>query len=79
MDVKKRTPRFRPTAGPSLTSGLLQTIALLWEKREPGRRGPKPSLHRDAIVTTAIAIADEEGLDALSMQRLAGRLGFTTM
>ena len=79
MDVKKRTPRFRPTAGPSLTSGLLQTIALLWEKREPGRRGPKPSLDRDAIVSTAIAIADEEGLDALSMQRLAGRLGFTTM
>lgn len=81
MRVKKRSGRFRDeTIDPhALTTALLETIALLWEKREPARRGPKPSLHLDAIVATAIEIADEEGLEALSMQRLAKRLGYTTM
>jgi len=36
-------------------------------------------LTRDAIVDTAIALADTEGIDALSMRRIADRLGVGAM
>ncbi|WP_454196647.1 TetR/AcrR family transcriptional regulator [Nocardia sp. Marseille-Q1738] len=36
-------------------------------------------LHRTAIVDTAIELADAEGLDALSMRRIADRLGVGAM
>lgn len=54
-------------------------LDLLWGWRKRGRRGPKPGLDLDAIVGAAIAIADTEGLTAVSMARVAARLGFTTM
>lgn len=54
-------------------------LDLLWGRRERGRKGPKPGLSLDAIVDTAIAIADAEGLAAVSMARIAKDLGFTTM
>jgi AcrR family transcriptional regulator len=52
---------------------------LLWGRRERGRRGPRPGLSADAIVDAAVRIADAEGLEAISMARVAGELGFTTM
>ncbi|MGV9266423.1 TetR/AcrR family transcriptional regulator [Kitasatospora sp. NPDC003701] len=55
------------------------SLALLWGEQEQPRRGPKPSLTAERIVTGAIAIADAEGLDAVSMQRVAAELGVTTM
>lgn len=54
-------------------------LDLLWGRRERGRKGPKPGLTLDAIVEQAIAIADAEGLAAVSMARVAKELGFTTM
>ncbi|MGA2927889.1 MAG: TetR/AcrR family transcriptional regulator [Solirubrobacteraceae bacterium] len=51
----------------------------LWGRRGGGTRGPKPGLSIDAIVETAVSIADAEGLDAVSMARVAKQLGFTTM
>jgi AcrR family transcriptional regulator len=54
-------------------------IDLLWGRRAPGRRGPKPGLSVDAIVTAAIAIANSEGLPAVSMARVAKAVGFTPM
>jgi AcrR family transcriptional regulator len=36
---------------------------------------PRETLTRDQVVTAAIAIVDSEGFDALSMRRLAQRLG----
>jgi len=58
---------------------LRRSLALLWGKGgEPGR-GPKPALSRERIIGTAIAIADEEGLGALSMRRIAGVLGVGAM
>jgi DNA-binding transcriptional regulator YhcF (GntR family) len=44
-----------------------------------GRRRPTASLDRGRIVGTALAIADSEGLAALSMRRLAADLDVTTM
>jgi AcrR family transcriptional regulator len=54
-------------------------IDLLWGRRERGRRGPRPGLSADAIVDAAVRIADAEGLEAISMARVAAKLGFTTM
>ncbi|MFI5671374.1 TetR/AcrR family transcriptional regulator [Streptomyces sp. NPDC051704] len=55
------------------------SLALLWGEQGQPKRGPKPSLSVGRIVDCALAIADEEGLDALSMQSVAARLGVTTM
>jgi AcrR family transcriptional regulator len=52
---------------------------LLWGTRQRPRRGPKPSLSLERIVTEAIALADAEGLANLSMQHLAERLGCAKM
>lgn len=56
-----------------------QTVDLMWGVAKRPSRGPKPSLTVEAVVKAAIAIADEEGLSALSMRRLADRLSAGTM
>lgn len=61
------------------TPALPPGLDLLWGRRGGGTRGPKPGLSIDAIVETAVAIADAAGLDAVSMARVAHELGFTTM
>ncbi|MFC7382003.1 TetR/AcrR family transcriptional regulator [Sphaerisporangium rhizosphaerae] len=58
---------------------LPRTLEVLWGRSERRARGPAQALSLDRIVTTAIAIADTEGLAALSMARLAERLGCATM
>ena len=47
----------------------------------PGRAacGPKQSSSVDDVVRAAIAIADAEGLDALSMRKVGDRLGLRVM
>ena len=57
----------------------MSSVELLWGHQERPSRGPKPGLSLDGIVRAAITIADAEGLDAVSMQRVAGEFGFTTM
>jgi AcrR family transcriptional regulator len=54
-------------------------LDLLWGRRERGKRGPRPGLSAQAIVEAAVRIADAEGLEAISMARVAAELGFTTM
>jgi AcrR family transcriptional regulator len=58
---------------------LPPALDLLWGRRERGQRGRRPELSIDAIVQAAIAVADAEGLGAVSMARVARDLGFTTM
>ncbi len=61
-------------------SGLPPVIEQLWGLRGPARRGgPKPALSLERIVAAAVELADAGGLAALSMARLAEKLGFTTM
>jgi AcrR family transcriptional regulator len=50
----------------------------LWAPESPPRRDRRP-LSRPAIVSAAIALADAEGLDAVSMPRLARTLGAAPM
>ncbi len=53
---------------------------MLWGSDQPAQaRGPKPSLTVQGIARAAIDLADSEGLDALSMRRVAERLGVGTM
>jgi AcrR family transcriptional regulator len=75
-----------PVAGPAAADqagdqgGLPPIVDLLWRRgTERPRRGPRPGLTLDQVVDAAVAVADEDGLAAVSMQRIAGDLGFTTM
>ena len=54
-------------------------VELLWGAPQKPRRGPKPALTVDQLVQAATAIADAEGLAAVSMQRVADELSFTKM
>src|SRR5260370_18327146 len=58
---------------------LPRGLGLLWGRRGRGKRGPRPGLSAEAIVEAAIRVADAEGLEAVSMARVAHELGFTTM
>lgn len=62
-------------ARPSLPPGL----DLLWGRRGSGSRGPQRGLSIDDIAAAAIRVADEEGLEGVSMARVAAEVGFTTM
>ena len=50
---------------------------LIWWRPEPGTR--KPRLTREEIAAMALELADAEGLDAVSMRRVASELGVGTM
>ncbi|MFI1461061.1 TetR/AcrR family transcriptional regulator [Nocardia carnea] len=54
-------------------------LEMLWGTDRRPTRGPKPTLTRAAIVSAAVELADAEGLAAVSMQKLADRLGYTKM
>src|SRR5688500_13948513 len=54
-------------------------VELLWGHRGQPTRGPRPALTLASIADAAIKVADEEGLDAVSMQRVAGALDVTKM
>ena len=49
----------------------------IWARPEPGTRRPRHS--REQIAAAALAVADAEGIDAVSMRRVAAELGAGTM
>ncbi|WP_433796234.1 TetR/AcrR family transcriptional regulator [Actinoplanes sp. CA-252034] len=54
-------------------------LALLWDETEQPTRGPKPSLSPRRLAEAAVTIADAEGLDAVSMARVAAVFGVSGM
>ena len=60
----------------SSESGQPQVI---WMLPEHTRRGPKPAYSRAEITAAAIKVADAEGLDAVSMRRVAQQIGAGAM
>jgi AcrR family transcriptional regulator len=60
-------------------TGLPASIEAAWGLRTRPARGPRPALTLDRIVAAGIEVARAEGLDALSMARVARRLGVSTM
>ncbi|MDL5158398.1 TetR/AcrR family transcriptional regulator [Actinomycetospora termitidis] len=57
-----------------MTSGQV-----LWEDEAVPVRGPRRALSRDEIAAAAIAVADRDGLEGLSMQRVSAEVGLTKM
>ena len=53
--------------------------APLWERLERPSPAPRQTLSSQRIATTAVAIADAEGLEAITMRRLATELGVAPM
>jgi AcrR family transcriptional regulator len=49
----------------------------IWARAEPGAR--KPRYTREQIAAAALAVADSEGIEAVSMRRVAQELGAGTM
>ncbi|MFI0481345.1 TetR/AcrR family transcriptional regulator C-terminal domain-containing protein [Actinomadura sp. 9N215] len=67
MDLLWRGTQAGPGPGPGAGSGA------------GGRPGPRPGLSVPVIVDAAIAVADAEGMAALSMRAVGERLGRTAM
>lgn len=72
-------PDKMPSEKSADPSSLPPILATAWGLTEPGTRGPRPGMTADAIVRAAIDLADADGLGAVSMSRVAQRLGYTTM
>jgi AcrR family transcriptional regulator len=51
----------------------------LWLRPAEPRRGRRPSFSREAITAAAVALADAEGLEAVTMRRVAARVGAGVM
>ena len=51
----------------------------IWDVPEYGGRGPRPRHSRAAIAAAAVSLADAEGIDAVTMRRVAAGLGMGTM
>ena len=58
---------------------LPPSLQRLWGMDPGSRPGQKPSLDVRRIAQAAIGLADEGGLEAVSMARVASSLGVTTM
>ncbi|WP_430790434.1 TetR/AcrR family transcriptional regulator [Actinoplanes sp. G11-F43] len=59
-----------------------RTLALLWRRTlgtPRGTRGPRQRFSVDEVIQAGIAVADEEGLPAFSMRKVADRLGLKLM
>jgi AcrR family transcriptional regulator len=56
-----------------------RSMALLWGTKPPPGRGRKPGMTVDRIVAAAVELADTDGMDGVSMRRVADRLGVGTM
>jgi len=57
----------------------LKSLKLLWEGPEPPKRGPRPKVSLETLVSAAIEIADTDGLDAVSTRRVAEKAGISAM
>lgn len=60
-------------------TGLPASLQMAWGLRERPGKGPRPTLTLPKIVDAAVALAAGEGMDAVSMGRVAKELGVSTM
>src|SRR4051812_19326705 len=83
-EATKLTARAeRMSARAALKAEALERLAAhletldVWTREAPA--GRRPRFHRDDIAEAAVRVADTEGLEAVSMRRLATELGSGTM
>lgn len=71
----------KPSANFSGAGDPARTLELLWRQPGHGRsaHGPRQRHSIDEVVDAAIAIADESGIDAVTMRAVAARLGIAPM
>jgi AcrR family transcriptional regulator len=60
-------------------TGLPASVEAAWGLRERPSKGPRPGLSLRRIVEAGIKVADADGLAAVSMHRVAAKLGAATM
>ncbi|MFE5810813.1 TetR/AcrR family transcriptional regulator [Streptomyces sp. NPDC056491] len=60
-------------------TGLPASLEMAWGLRERPGKGPRPTLTLPKIVEAAVTLAASEGMDAVSMGRVAKELGVSTM
>jgi AcrR family transcriptional regulator len=58
---------------------LTPPLDLIWGLRDRTRRARRQGLNVEQVVRAAVELADAGGLAAVSMSRIAERVGFTTM
>lgn len=58
---------------------LPESLERLWRASGAAGRGARPALSVERVVMAAIEVADEHGLAAVSMSRVAEQLGVSTM
>jgi AcrR family transcriptional regulator len=61
-----------------MASDIAQEYEVIWTRPERAGKGPAPSHSRAEITAAAIALADSEGIDAVSMRKVAAKLGAGT-
>jgi AcrR family transcriptional regulator len=61
-----------------MASENAQGYEVIWTRPERAGKGPAPSHSRAEITAAAIALADSEGIDAVSMRKVAAKLGAGT-
>lgn len=57
----------------------IRTLELMWGKAPAPKRGPKSRVSVAELVAAAVAIADAEGIDAVSTRRVAEAVGISPM
>jgi AcrR family transcriptional regulator len=70
------TAKATPAVTQERTADRVESLAV-WSRTDPAAR--RPRFTRDDIAAAAMSIADQEGLDAVSMRRIAAELGAGTM
>ncbi|WP_067823340.1 TetR/AcrR family transcriptional regulator [Actinomadura kijaniata] len=58
---------------------LPASVELAWGRRERPAKGPRRALTLERIVEAAIRVGEAEGLEAVSMSRVAAEVGVSTM
>ena len=66
------------TKGGAPQSGPREELDLIWLRPQRPEQARRPPLSRERIVRAAIELADADGLEGLSMRRIAARLGSGT-
>lgn len=61
------------------TAATDRRLALLWDPPAPSGRGRKPRFVLEDVVRAALRVVAREGLEALTMRRVAAELGVGTM
>ncbi|MFE9844428.1 TetR/AcrR family transcriptional regulator [Streptomyces goshikiensis] len=60
-------------------SGRSAEPEVIWARPQRAGRGPRPAHSRDSIAAEAVRLADAEGIEAVSMRRVAAGIGAGTM